>query len=160
MFNGTLTADLSRASTLDQYPNTEYDCYDDGVMKLKPFLIGFKSYLYPATIEFSITCATIFLIMWTKIGKRHHGYQLPPPKLEVADHGPLNMPFSNLYVMLDCNKTARGLFGGLFVLVGTILSFIVFQVYQSSDKTISNLISQITELVLVLISLAITCIAI
>ena len=157
MVNGTLSGAGWRAGTSDDLPNAEYDCYDGSIMKLKPFLAGFKSYLYTATIEFSITCATIFLIMWTKIGKNHHGYQLPPPKIDVKNHGPVNMPFSNLYIMLDCNKTSRGLFAGLFVLVGTILSFIVFQVYQSSDKLTSNLISQITELVLVLFGLIITC---
>ena len=42
---------------------TSLDCHDPENMLLKKFVIGIKKYMYPATIEFSITMATIFIIM-------------------------------------------------------------------------------------------------
>lgn len=64
-------------------PNITYlpDCYDPERMFIKKFVISLKPYMYPATIEFSVTCATLFIIMWHKIGKKHMKcVSLPPTK--------------------------------------------------------------------------------
>jgi hypothetical protein len=56
----------------------DYDCHSPDRMVLKKFLINFKKYMYPATIEFSITMATLFIIIWYKIGKKN--FSLPPTR--------------------------------------------------------------------------------
>lgn len=58
------------------------DCYaSEEHVKIQKFSVDLKPYLYPATIEFSITCATIFIITWNKIGTKNiNNYGLPPTK--------------------------------------------------------------------------------
>ncbi len=58
----------------------EYDCHDPDVMVLKKFLINFKKYMYPATIEFSITMGTLIIIIWYKIGQKNKNHSLPPTR--------------------------------------------------------------------------------
>ena len=75
--------------------------------------------------------------------------------------GNVDMPFSNLFIMLDCTKTSKGLFFGLVVFVGTILSIVLFMVYNGKEDSarLATLISEIAEIVLLLIALVITILA-
>ena len=57
---------------------SDYDCHSPNNRVLKKFLINFKKYMYPAAIEFSITMATLFIIIWYKIGKK--SFSLPPTR--------------------------------------------------------------------------------
>lgn len=126
-------------------------------MVIKRFAFDLKHYMYPATIEFSITCATIFLIMWVKIGKRQQkNFTLPPTKKKFEGVGMVNMPYSNLYIMLDCTKTSKGLFFGIIVFVLTLLSAILFIMFKSTMLDTAKILSEITEIALLLIALAIT----
>ena len=138
--------------------DTSTDCHDPAVMLLKSFAITLKPYMYPATIEFSITCATLFIIMWYKIGKAEKNYSLLPTKKNFEDVGSVSMPFTNLFIMLDCTKTAKGLFFGIIIFVGTLLSSILFIVYNSKPETeeAAKLLSEITECVLLVIALILT----
>lgn len=144
------------------------DCHDYDSMPIKSFVTNIISYLYPATIEFSITCATIFLIMWFKIGKTHRKhYSLPPTKKRFEGVGNVKVPYSNLFIMLDCTKTTKGLFFGVLIFVCTLLSFIMYLVYKGgfvpdeeaatvSSSFISGLISELTEIFLLIVALIIT----
>jgi hypothetical protein len=179
---------LSKASadTLDSTTNnTSVDCHDPNLMFLKVFAFSLKPYMYPASIEFSITCATIFLIMWHKIGKKDKKYSLPPTKKNFEGVGAVNMPNLNLYLMLDCSRTSKGLFFGIIVFVGTLLVFymekcvadtvnpffvnivhclgtllssILFIVYNAKKETKNEatLLSEASEIILLLIALVIT----
>ena len=71
------------------------------------------------------------------------------------------MPFLNNYIMLDCTSTARGIFFGVLIFTGTILSYVLFVVYRSNPDTqnMAKLISEITEFLLLFIALIITCFA-
>ncbi len=116
--------------------------------------------MIPATIEFSITCATIFLITWSKIGKTNIKHlSLPPCKENFRGVGKVNMPFMNNYIMLDCTSTARGLFFGILIFTGTVTSYVLYVVYKSDNltKDESRLISELAELSLLLIALVLTC---
>jgi hypothetical protein len=134
------------------------DCQDPDQMLIKRFALDLKHYMYPATIEFSITCATIFLIMWTKIGNRQKkNYTLPPTKKNFEGVGAVNMPYSNLYIMLDCTKTSIGLFFGLITFVVTLLSAILFIILNGNGQQLTaKILSEITEILLILMALGIT----
>jgi hypothetical protein len=118
--------------------------------------------MYPASIEFSITCATIFIIMWHKIGKTHRKhFSLLPTKQNFEGVGNVKMPHLNQFIILDCTKTSKGLFFGILVFVCTLLSFILFVVYNKEEKTkhIATLLSEMTEISLLIVGLIITCLA-
>lgn len=133
------------------------DCQDPQTMVIKKFALDLKHYMYPATIEFSVTCATIFLIMWAKIGNRQKkNYTLPPTQKKFEGVGMVNMPYSNLYIMLDCTKTSKGLFFGIIVFVVTLLNAILFIMFKSSMVNTAKILSEVTEIGLLLISLFIT----
>ncbi len=143
-------------------PNIPTDCYDSDKASLKAFAITLKPYMIPATIEFSITCATIFLITWSKIGNRSiKNLSLPPCKENFRGVGRVNMPFLNKYIMLDCTSTARGLFFGILIFTGTVTSYVLYVVYSADEKTEyeSRLISEVAELCLLLVALVLTCYA-
>ena len=68
------------------------DCHDPDKLLFKKFAIGFKKYLYPAAIEFSITMGTLFLIMWFKIGKtQNKNFVLPPTRKRFQGLGKLGV---------------------------------------------------------------------
>lgn len=153
------STNLPAVDVTDSISNSTYiDCHDPNLMFLKVFAFSLKPYMYPASIEFSITCATIFLIMWYKIGKKSKNFSLPPTKKNFEGVGNVAMPFSNLYLMLDCSRTSKGLFFGVIVFVGTLLSSILFIVYNSKKETKNEatLLSEASEILLLLIALIIT----
>ncbi|CAG2113505.1 unnamed protein product, partial [Medioppia subpectinata] len=83
-----------------------------------------SQFLFPCTIEYSLICAAILYIMWKGVEDRH--------------------PFADslicaaiLYIMwkgvedrhVDCAKAHKGLFTGIFLLVISIISLIIFFVF-------------------------------
>ena len=129
-------------------------------MKVKAFAIGLKPYMMPATIEFSITCATIFLITWSKIGSKDKNLMLPPTRENIKGVGGIKIPSMNSYIMLDCTKTSRGLFFGIIMFVISLLGFILTTVYGgSSEDEYARLISEIIESFQLLVSMILTCLA-
>lgn len=158
-FDNENSINLAGADAVDSISNTTYiDCHDPNLMFLKVFAFSLKPYMYPASIEFSITCATIFLIMWYKIGKKSKSFSLPPTKKNFEGVGSVSMPNANRYLMLDCSRTSKGLFFGVIVFVGTLLSSILFIVYNSKKETKNEatLLSEASEIILLLIALVIT----
>lgn len=136
------------------------DCYNPDDMKLKAFAIRLKPYMMPATIEFSITCATIFLLTWSKIGSKNKNLILPPTRENIKGIGGIKMPSVNSYIMLDCTKTSRGLFFGILMFVISLLGFILTVIYGGSvEDEYARLISEIIESFQLLVSMTLTCIA-
>lgn len=70
----------------------------------------------------------------------------------------VSIPYSNLFIMLDCTKTSKGLFSGIIIFVTTLLCSILFIIYNSGKDTsnIAKLLSEITEISLLVIALVIT----
>jgi hypothetical protein len=102
------------------------------------------------------------MIMWTKLGKTHRKhYALPPTKKKFEGLGAVKMPYSYQFVMLDCTKTSKGLFFGIITFVCTLLSFILFVIYNSEAETkqIAVLLSEGTEILLLIIALILTSFA-
>lgn len=95
---------------------------------------------------------------WKNIQKK---FFLATDKKNFEGVGAVNMPYSNLFIMLDCTKTSKGLFFGVIVFVGTLLSSILFIIYNSNKDTAATakLLSELTEIALLIIALIITCYA-
>nr|QDF21448.1 histone-lysine N-methyltransferase 2D [Brachionus koreanus] len=130
------------------------DCFDSVVIKKS--VLKLKPYLYPVTIEFSVSCATLYLIIWYKTNKRDlNCLSLPPKKRNFKEVGVVETPFSNLFIMLDCTKTIKGLLFGILIFVLTILSSIFFFVYRNENPSLAKLITEISEIILLLIALII-----
>lgn len=116
-------------------------------------MLKLKPYLYPISIEFSVSCATLYLIIWYKTNKRNLNWlSLPPKKRNFQEVGVVETPFSNLFIMLDCTKTIKGLLVGILIFVLTILSSIFFFVYRSENPQLAKLITEIAEIILLLIA--------
>jgi hypothetical protein len=135
------------------------DCYDLSLMNLKIFAVGFKSYMYPGTIEFSITCATIFIITWFRIGvKNNHSYTIPFTEKKIEGVGLVRVPDASHFIMIDCSKTSSGLFVGILIVAASLISSIFFIVYNSNDDTrdVAKLMTEVAEIVLLVVALTIT----
>ncbi|ODM94668.1 Otopetrin-1 [Orchesella cincta] len=118
-------------------PCVEFSTISELVLKMSP-------YLYPFSIEYSIL-----------VGKRvgHHG-----SRCSNLHHNSPAASFTNhLVIHADCHSANKGLFAGLLVLVGTVVSVIIF--YIALDDSSSgfaaqwvNLMSQMGLLILMIIT--------
>lgn len=99
-------------------------------------------YLYPCLIEYSLVSITIFYIMWCNIGQT---------KNRTFAH------FSDRHVFtVNCSRASGGLLIGGIMLLLTILTLIPDYIVDSS---IAVPITHITELVLLVVSFCIICMA-
>ncbi|XP_012287936.1 otopetrin-3 [Orussus abietinus] len=109
----------------------------------------FSPYLYPFTIEYSILIVGVFYIMWNNIGNCRRG---GGSSMEGSPCPPLTGPQagSNIILHADCSHANRGLFGGILILVGSIVSIIIFFIVVADQQyvEIGIFANQITELIL------------
>lgn len=97
---------------------------------LKALLADASPFLFPCTIEFSLICAVILFEMWKRIDET-------PPKVE-------NSTKSLHQLSVDCSSAHKGLFGGILIIAGTILSLIMFFVLKEEKPHIA--VQQVTVL--------------
>jgi hypothetical protein len=93
-----------------------------------PIQQSLAPYLYPCTVEYSLTCLAIFFIIWKNIGEKEKefGYILKLNDIESTFN-------------VDCNKTSRGLFCGIIVALVTIVANIMYFIYKKSpEKSLTN----------------------
>ncbi|OXA52987.1 Otopetrin-3 [Folsomia candida] len=102
-------------------------------------------FLFPCSIEYSLICAAILYVMWKSMAKINNK-RLP--------HGPfhqMHLPKrSPHHYSVDCARANKGLFLGIFVLVMTIISLILFFVLitRPGYQALAVLEVNITEFVL------------
>ncbi|XP_062580213.1 proton channel OtopLc-like [Saccostrea cucullata] len=77
-------------------------------------------YLYPCKIEYSLICAAIVYAMWRNVGRKSDEVVLTSSTEQLNSNDP------NL--RLDCSNSIRGLFAGILVTVGTIITMVAFYV--------------------------------
>jgi len=84
-------------------------------------------YLFPCTVEYAVTSLTLFFIIWKNIGlkTKHIGYILKTNEMENKFN-------------IDCQKSSRGLFFGIIVLLITIVTNIMYFVYKGNDSSSSK----------------------
>ena len=92
-------------------------------------------YLYPCLIEYSLIALTVFFIMWKNVGKDSKGSFLR---------------FGDRHIFtVNCSRASRGLLIGGIILLITVVALIPTYLFEEQATSIS----QITGLVLVLVSL-------
>ncbi|GFS20326.1 otopetrin-2-like [Elysia marginata] len=90
-------------------------------------------YLYPCTIEYSLMCAGILYIMWTNVGKRPRR----PTRSELetdSEGGDDEDEQRSQRMSVDCTSSSRGLFLGILLMVGTIISIIAFYMLVNQEE--------------------------
>ena len=96
-------------------------------------------YLYPCLIEYSLISLTVFLIMWKNVGEREGGTYIS---------------FGRRHIFtINCSRASRGLFIGAVIMLLTILTLVPIYLLENE----AQLITQITELVLLTIALVFVC---
>ncbi|XP_064608245.1 proton channel OtopLc-like isoform X2 [Liolophura sinensis] len=103
-------------------------------------------YLYPCTIEYSLICAGIVYTLWGNIGKRVMAYK--PADGEEEEGTKLHR------MSVDCSNSSRGLFLGIIVLVGTVITMVMFFVLIETRSHYESgiLVESLTEIFLYLFS--------
>lgn len=71
-------------------------------------------YLYPCKIQYSLICAAIVYAMWRNVGRK-------PSSQDQNDSVDISK-------RLDCSSSIRGLFAGILVAVGTVITMVAFYV--------------------------------
>ncbi|XP_067004627.1 proton channel OtopLc isoform X2 [Anabrus simplex] len=103
-------------------------------------------FLFPCTIEYSLICAVILYEMWKNVKKPnknvHHSTYSEnddsnDSKSDEKSENPLQYCKENIrshhHFSVDCANAHKGLFGGILVLVLTIISLILFFVLNKQD---------------------------
>lgn len=85
-------------------------------------------FLFPCTIEYSLICAAILYVMWRSISK------LPTSASALKLQPELNIKRTPHHYSVDCSRAHKGLFVGIFFLVLTIISLILFFVLISRSE--------------------------
>ncbi|KAF5289935.1 hypothetical protein FQA39_LY14944 [Lamprigera yunnana] len=108
-------------------PHRIYECRRTNV--LGTLVQDASPFLFPCTIEYSLICAAILYVMWKSISK------LPPPN-SIAGKSKQDFAFrkSPHHYSVDCARAHKGLFLGIFLLVLTIISLILFFVLISRSE--------------------------
>ncbi|XP_023718681.1 proton channel OtopLc isoform X2 [Cryptotermes secundus] len=110
----------------------------------------FSPYLYPFTIEYSILVVGILFIIWQNIGKCAQDHSSISTTCPVTG---ADGEHSNLVIHADCHSANKGLFAGLIVLVGSIVSIILFCIAMADNEFVSMglTVNAISELILLLL---------
>ncbi|KAK3766348.1 hypothetical protein RRG08_044535 [Elysia crispata] len=90
-------------------------------------------YLYPCTIEYSLMCAGILYIMWTNVGKRPRRPTRSELETDSEDDGVEDEQRAQR-MSVDCTSSSRGLFLGILLMVGTIISIIAFYMLVNQEE--------------------------
>ncbi|CAG7645684.1 unnamed protein product [Allacma fusca] len=130
-------------------PHSIYECRRTDIMGA--LVQNASPFLFPCTIEYSLICAAILYVMWKSLAK---GRTYNKRGHSIYQHGEMHMypgaKRSPHHYSVDCARANKGLFLGIFVLVLTIISLILFFVLitRPGYQALATLEVNITELVL------------
>ncbi|CAH1964752.1 unnamed protein product [Acanthoscelides obtectus] len=161
------------AQMLTQYMNTSLrrftEICDYNDQSMRTIYKDFSPYLYPFSVEFSILVVGVLYMIWQNIAmcnkmndqeqdEKHSTRQCRTP-LPIGH----NENESNVVVYMDCHSSSRGLFGGFFVLILTIVSSILFfiAIYMDEndkDRSEMGITLNIGTSVIILTLMMATCI--
>lgn len=123
-------------------------------------------FLFPCAIEYSLICAAIMYEIWKHTGEvDHHHWSARSrsdspagartPRTPGGNFYPYSQRRSPHHYSVDCTNANNGLFFGIFVLVLSILSMILFFVLIHRDdyKSTAITIVHLTELILYIMTL-------
>jgi len=118
-------------------------------------------FLFPCAIEYSLICAAILYLMWKKTvaSEVHFKEHRPSSPLSASRR-------SRHHYTVDCGKANKGLFAGIFLLVLTIISLILFfalinhpayEVMAITEISVARVILFFTSFVAVLMGIFQVC---
>ncbi|KAK3086991.1 hypothetical protein FSP39_000101 [Pinctada imbricata] len=94
-------------------------------------------YLYPCKIEYSLICAGILIVMWRNVGFDKSSALNDTTSMSSAE--PQDKVYKR-HKSVSCKSSSRGLFAGILVTVGAIITMIAFYVLRSKTKMDSTAI--------------------
>ncbi|ODN01583.1 Otopetrin-1 [Orchesella cincta] len=104
-------------------PHSIYECARENIMG--SLVNSASPFLFPCTIEYSLICAAICYVMWKSMAKRRVR-QITLKRTMTADSTLNQTEARNVHhYTVDCAGSNKGLFIGIFFLVGTIMSLIL-----------------------------------
>ena len=112
-------------------------------------------FLFPCAIEYSLICAAIMYTIW-----RHAGRNMNRQESADISNGMTSSRRSPHHYSVDCTNANKGLFFGIFVLVMTIISMILFFVLINREDYKSLAITEVFLAELVLYSLTLIAVII
>nr|CAH0099300.1 unnamed protein product [Daphnia galeata] len=89
-----------------------------------------SQFLFPCAIEYSLICAAILYIMWKNVSMSEDGAIY----VRSNSGGSAVGRRSRHQYSVDCAKANKGLFAGIFVLVGIIISLVLFYALINNDN--------------------------
>ncbi len=140
------------------------DCHQAEVMGSLTQNAG--PFLFPCAIEYSLICAAIFYEIWKHTGHGDHGgghhegtSTSGSPSGSRTPHTPNSLGSARRsphHYSVDCTNANKGLFFGIFVLVLTIISMILFLVLINREEFKDMAVTEVhlSELILYLMTLA------
>lgn len=103
-------------------------------------------FLFPCTIEYSLICAVILYEMWKKVKTI--------PDIEKSRRSSVKPHTKSAHhFSVDCSGAHRGMFGGILVIVMTIICLIMYFVLHEAEGYRSLAIAEVTicEIVMYLV---------
>lgn len=131
---GSLGNLLPSLSIISNSLNLSFFFYVVAVQNASPFL-------FPCTIEYSLICAVILFEMWKKVRSIPEIARTRKTSLKPA-HGA--QPKSAHHFSIDCSRAHRGMFGGIIVIVLTIICLIMYFVLHKEPAYRHLAIAEVT----------------
>lgn len=99
-------------------------------------------YLYPFIIKFSWLGCAIFYTIWSSLSNRRSSYSsdkddnfsMAAKKLKTDTFSTYTKTGRRHYFRIDCRGSSKGLFAGLFLLVGNIIVIVLFFVLRTKKE--------------------------
>ncbi|XP_063530320.1 proton channel OtopLc-like [Cydia strobilella] len=114
---------------------------------ITPLIRNVNPYLRPCGVEYSLLCSIIIVVIWNDICTVPGSKSMPTRSV---NHSPSRDPKQTLLRMkssnhfsVDCGSTHRGLFMGVAVLAGTIVSLMLFNGLFQNKKHVEVALLQI-----------------
>ncbi|XP_029708389.1 proton channel OtopLc isoform X2 [Aedes albopictus] len=141
--NATIAAHLSKRDVLTAPTLYGFECHRTNIMG--SLVQNAAPFLFPCTIEYSLICAVILYEMWKKLreaGRGGNGSRRSSRKS-------LTGRSANM-LSIDCSNAQRGMFGGILVIVLTIIVLIMYFVLQKEKyyQRVATIEVTISEIIL------------
>ena len=131
--------DSHHNSTSSEQPETTLECESNIMGSL---VANSSPFLFPCTIEYSLICAVILYEMWKKVKS------IPAinkgRKVSEKSHSEQHLHKSAYHLSIDCSKAHQGVFGGVVIMVLTIIVLIVYSVLHKQEDYYSISIKEVT----------------
>jgi hypothetical protein len=101
-------------------------------------------------------CVTVFFILWDGIEEKYLEYHLNKKQMLFIED--IRKPHGNRDVnhfTVDCSKSTTGLFFGILIFLLTIISLIIYFIYNEHNQFFVILLSEVVECTLLSMSLVV-----